>query len=140
MESKVVQQSADVVVVELTAREAAETGLEVANPLGTADVDAQFEFMPRPSAEAKAAFFASQWRVTEATAEIIRVARNAASPTSAGPQAQLWLRKRAAVPDKAGNEKVNRAQKPPRAKAPPKAKPGRRVPAQKGQPPPPRAA
>jgi hypothetical protein len=139
MESQVVQQSADVVVVELTAREAAETELELANPLGTPDLDAQFEFMPKPSAEAKAAFFASQWRVTETSAEIIRVERNAATPTSAGPQAQLWLRKRAAVSDKTGNAQVNRAQKLPRAKAPPKPKSGRRVPAQ-GQPPPPRAA
>jgi len=93
MDTKVVQQSSELVALELTVREAGDTEQEFPNPLGTAAVFAQFEPPKGAPAAARKAYTASAWRVTEISDETITVARNEGVAYPQGPQVVLWLRR-----------------------------------------------
>lgn len=93
MDTKVMQQSSELVALELTVREAGDTELEFPNPLGTSAVFAQFEPPKGAPGAAREAYTASAWRVTEINEETVMVARNEGVAYPRGPQAVLWIRR-----------------------------------------------
>lgn len=129
----VVQQpDAKMAVLDLTSSDDGDSVGTIANPLGTAAVDVQFEPIPGCNPAQRNAYRAARWRLSDHDDKSFSVARDPGPDAKLPqlPQARMFVRLAAPRAEGAGGSSPSGKVKAPKVapKVAPKAKPARRVP------------